>query len=184
MICPSCGTENENNALFCTSCGAKLENITEAVVDTAENTFVQEKGLVWAHILGYFLLWLVAVDTFASSIKSISGKQYGDYKDLIYGMYGALKPVDVLYGVFLMVLAVGCVYCAYGIITKKKYVIKVLPLLYLVSAASGLIYVSIFSVIIKQSAFTGETLFSIIFEAVLFFVNRIYFENRKDIFVK
>ena len=42
MFCPKCGNQLEENALFCSSCGAKMEDFQTAAEATPEETPAQE----------------------------------------------------------------------------------------------------------------------------------------------
>lgn len=204
MFCTSCGAENENNALFCTNCGAKLTQSaapaatpvdeTPAVTPaepvfagnsavTPEVSTVSERGLKWAYFLGYFALWLGVLINAVSGFKAMSGSEYGEYKDLVYGMYGGLKAVDVLYGILLLAFAALGVVSALSIIKLQKRAIKLVPFMYLIGGIIAVVYVILVSIIIGSSAFSGQILLVMVVDVAMFFINKTYFENRNNIFV-
>ncbi len=48
MICPSCGQEMRDNAVFCDTCGARLATLPEEVAST-EGEWVSPSGFVGRH---------------------------------------------------------------------------------------------------------------------------------------
>jgi len=89
----------------------------------------------------------------------------------------------MIYGVALLVLAVLGVITAVSIIKYKKNAGTLVCAMYLVSAIVAFIYLVGASSVLGQFAGNSNSVVSIIVGIVMFFVNKIYFGNRKDIFV-
>jgi len=175
MFCNNCGTQLEEGAAFCPNCGGSV-GVAPA----------PQLGLKWAHFLSYFALWLgallnviVAFTVFTGSIYSAQGIE----AEYVYAVFPGLKPVDMIYGVALLVLAVLGVITAVSIIKYKKNAGTLVCAMYLVSAIVAFIYLVGASSVLGQFAGNSNSVVSIIVGIVMFFVNKIYFGNRKDIFV-
>jgi tryptophan-rich sensory protein len=175
MFCNNCGTQLEEGAAFCPNCGSSV-GVAPA----------PQLGLKWAHFLSYFALWLgallnviVAFTVFTGSIYSAQGIE----AEYVYAVFPGLKPVDMIYGVALLVLAVLGVITAVSIIKYKKNAGTLVCAMYLVSAIVAFIYLVGASSVLGQFAGNSSSVVSIIVGIVMFFVNKIYFGNRKDIFV-
>ncbi|PHU33767.1 zinc ribbon domain-containing protein [Pseudobutyrivibrio ruminis] len=175
MFCNNCGTQLEEGAAFCPNCGGSV-GVAPA----------PQLGLKWAHFLSYFALWLgallnviVAFTVFTGSIYSAQGIE----AEYVYAVFPGLKPVDMIYGVALLVLAVLGVITAVSIIKYKKNAGTLVCAMYLVSAIVAFIYLVGASSVLGQFAGNSSSVASIIVGIVMFFVNKIYFGNRKDIFV-
>ncbi|WP_405376252.1 zinc ribbon domain-containing protein [Pseudobutyrivibrio sp.] len=175
MFCNNCGTQLEEGAAFCPNCGGSV-GVAPA----------PQLGLKWAHFLSYFALWLgallnviVAFTVFTGSLYSAQGIE----AEYVYAVLPGLKPIDMIYGVALLVLAVLGVITAVSIIKYKKNAGTLVCAMYLVSAIVAFIYLVGASSVLGQFAGNSSSVASIIVGIVMFFVNKIYFGNRKDIFV-
>ena len=175
MFCNNCGTQLEEGAAFCPNCGSSV-SVAPA----------PQLGLKWAHFLSYFALWLgallnviVAFTVFTGSLYSAQGIE----AEYVYAVLPGLKPIDMIYGVALLVLAVLGVITAVSIIKYKKNAGTLVCAMYLVSAIVAFIYLVGASSVLGQFAGNSSSVASIIVGIVMFFVNKIYFGNRKDIFV-
>ena len=175
MFCNNCGTQLEEGATFCPSCGS--------AVGTEPST---QLGLKWAHFLAYFALWagallniIIAVTVFTGSLYSSQGIE----AEYVYAILPGLKPIDMIYGVALLAMAVLGVITAVSIIKYKKNAGTLVCAMYLISAIVVFIYTIGASSVLGQFAGTSSSVVSIIGGIVMFFVNKIYFGNRKDIFV-
>lgn len=175
MFCNNCGTQLEEGATFCPSCGSAVAAAP-----------APQLGLKWAHFLAYFALWagaliniIVAVTVFTGSLYSAQGIE----AEYVYAVFPGLKPMDMIYGVALLAMAVLGVITAVSILKYKKNAGALVCAMYLVSAIIAFIYLVGASSVIGQFAGTSNNIVSIIVGIVMFFVNRVYFGNRKDIFV-
>lgn len=99
--CPNCNSENDENSMFCQSCGTKLEikkptvnNIN--VVDNSPSFF--EKKLKYKIILGYLplLVQLFALSGALSSVKMINSDRFMLYPLICFGItfYAASKLIE------------------------------------------------------------------------------------------
>lgn len=175
MFCNNCGTQLEEGAAFCPNCGGSV-GVAPA----------PQLGLKWAHFLAYFALWAGALLNLFNGITAITGTQYdavGVDADYIYAIYPGLKPLNIIYGVVCLALVVLGVITAVSIIKYKKNSGTLVCSMNLISAIIMLIYAVGAVSILGQYANISSIIPQIIVGIVMFFVNRVYFGNRKDIFV-
>lgn len=176
MFCNSCGTQLADDATFCPNCG-------NAVNAAAAQPVL---GLKWAHFLSYFALWLGAVANVVMCILVFTGALYEAQDvpaELVYSFFPGLQPLNYFYGVCLIVMAVLGVITAVSINKYMRRSGTLVCSMYLASAIISCIYLIGTSVIIGQFAMDSSAAASIIVGIVMFFVNRIYFKNRENIFV-
>ncbi|MCQ2081214.1 MAG: zinc ribbon domain-containing protein [Lachnospiraceae bacterium] len=175
MFCPKCGKENQEGVKFCISCGEPLGGTTAA--------YAYDTPLNWAKFLGYFALWLSALLNFIGGVSAFGGSQYGDLKGLVYNIFPGMRAVDIIYGLLCIALAGLGGYCAYGIIMHKKFVVNYIPLLYAAAAGIVFVYSLVATIVVGQSCFSASIIVNIIVSVVMVFVNSVYFNKRKHIFV-
>ena len=175
MFCNNFGTQLEEGATFCPSCGSAVAAAP-----------APQLGLKWAHFLAYFALWAGALVNIYNAIAALTGLHYeaaGVDADYVYAVFPGLKPVDMIYGVACLVLVVLGVMTAVSILKYKKNAGTLVCAMYLISAIVVFIYTIGASSALGQFAGDSRNIVTIIVGIVMFFVNRVYFGNRKDIFV-
>ena len=178
MICNFCGTQLTEDAVKCPNCGK----------DVCSDNFQQSEqkpkyGLGWAHFLAYFGLWAGALLNAFSAIAMFTGSVYGGLAERVYNIYPSLKSVDRFYAVCLFVFVVLAVITAISIIKLKKKAGVLVCSMYLASALVGVIYIVSTTAILGMSTLNPTTAASIGVSVIMFFVNIVYFNHRKDIFV-
>ena len=139
----------------------------------------------WYKFLIWFSLFLGALVNFGAGIASLTGATYGDDAALVYAFYQGLKPVDVIYGVVLVLLAVATIAVRQELAHFKKDG----PLHYLVLIGANIVIALVH--LIALAAVTGlrigdladsSTWGSMFASAVLIVVNYLYFGKRKHLF--
>ena len=127
------------------------------------------------------------MSTSARGIASLTGATYGDDAALVYAFYQGLKPVDVIYGVVLVLLAVATIAVRQELAHFKKDG----PLHYLVLIGANIVIALVH--LIALAAVTGlgigdladsSTWGSMFASAVLIVVNYLYFGKRKHLFLQ
>ena len=185
MICNTCGAELEEGAKFCLKCGNPVGDNVAAPVNAPVQT--QTVGLKWAHFLCYFALWAGAVINLYNAVMMLTGLVYassGVSADMVYEIFGTpLKFTDKFYGVVMLAAVVVAVVAALSIMKFKAISGKMVCALNAIVVLSDIGYVAATSAITGISTLTGALTGNIIIAAVMFFVNMVYFNNRKHIFV-
>jgi len=192
MFCNKCGTQLEDGAKFCPSCGTPVgnevnNNMQEQPMAQPMGAQVQQPGLAWANFLGYFAIWFGSLLNLISAIQMLTGLVYnaaGGSADLVYAVFGTgLMVLDKVYGALLLGLVVLGVMTALSIIKRKKNTGKLLTILYAGVIIVSILYIVITSAILGSSTLDASSGTSIVVSVIMLIVNHIYFKKRQHIFV-
>ena len=198
MYCRFCGKQIPDHAKFCPECGADLtpapsaappENapsVPAAPVPGAAPIGVIEtpqRGMKWFKFIIYFQLWAGMLVNLVTAGKYFTGAYYEGNAEMVYCVFPALQPLDIVMGVVCLALAVYAVVVQRALAKFRAKGPMMYYLMYIVNTAATVLYLLIGSIIIGQSAFTAEVAGSIIGSLVMLFVNIPYFNNRKHLFV-
>ena len=114
MFCRKCGAKNDDNATFCSSCGAKLYEANQQTANPDLATLVEKKNSLIAVILNFFFPGI--------------GYWYWGYKKVL-GIHPALVFIGwivvtsfcsyLLYGLGLVFLALS-LFVAYDLYVKTE----------------------------------------------------------------
>lgn len=194
-FCPNCGTACDDSQAFCQSCGANLRTTQQPQPQQpygqqpyAQQPYAQtpELGMKWFKFIIYVQLFLSALANLGTGISVLTGSQYGEGKELVYYVFSSLKTVDVLYGVVLIVLAVGAIYVRMQLAGYRANGPKLYLVLMSATALASFIY------IIAASSAIGELsrslnlttyITNLIISALLIVINAMYFKKRAHLFV-
>lgn len=206
-FCPQCGSSNEDASAFCAACGAPLEDSATQPQPTqqpydqsqpAQPSYDQSQpaqqprytlagpGMGWHKFLIYFSLWAGAVLNLFSGITTLTGASYGEMRGLVYATFGALRVLDMAYGLCLIALAVLCVVTRFQLAGFKALGPKLLMGVYGVNLVSAVGYVALAGAILQVGV--GDLLdttmiTSLVTSAVMMVVNYTYYKKRADLFV-
>ena len=210
MYCRFCGKQIPDNAKFCSECGANLapapsaapEESAPAVPMVPENAAAPamphgtpdsaaaigviatpQRGMKWFKFIIYFQLWAGMLVNLVTAGKYFTGAYYEGNAEMVYRVFPALQPLDIVMGVVCLALAVYAVVVQRALAKFRAKGPMMYYLMYIVNTAVTVLYLLIGSIIIGQSAFTAEVAGSIIGSLVMLFVNIPYFNNRKHLFV-
>ncbi|SES93260.1 zinc-ribbon domain-containing protein [Pseudobutyrivibrio sp. C4] len=204
MFCSSCGTQLEEGTLFCPNCGnpvAQANDTAQAQANSAAQASAPVNpapqfdgstqyytpqpvlGLKWANFLGYFALWAGALGNLVVGIQYITGLIYGGDADLIYDYFSGLQIIDIIYGICVIATVALSVMTALSIIKRKKQAGMLVCLNYIVQAAVVFVHTIAEAIIIHSFGGVSTAITAIIVSIVMIFVNRVYFNNRRDVFV-
>lgn len=156
----------------------------------AQRSYPQNPALPmnWHKFLVYFALWAGAVLNVIYGIITLTGGQYGIYKELVYAVIPGLKAPDIIYGISLIGLGGFGFYVAASMLKFKKGAPKLLQYLYIAAAALSVLYVIIAVIILsKYSGDLGSVIASVavtlVIAVVMVIVNNIYYKKREHLFV-
>lgn len=191
MFCIKCGTQIPDNARFCTKCGLPVGGQQAEIASQPAFTEAEPMPMPmkWFKFLIYFGLFAGAVINLVTGLLTVTGMTYeistpGVTAKMVYSYYGNdLKLLDTVYGIVLILLAVFGIVVRFRLAGYKKDGPGLLYTVYGVSAAVGLTYAIIVSVLtgvtLDASGFSG-----IITSVAMIFVNYTYFKKRSHLFVK
>ena len=166
MYCRFCGKQIPDHAKFCPECGADLAPAPSAA--PPENTLSVPAAPV------------VPVEP---AMPPQGTPYYEGNAEMVYHVFPALQPLDIVMGVVCLALAVYAVVVQRALAKFRAKGPMMYYLMYIVNTAATVLYLLIGSIIIGQSVFTAEVAGSIIGSLVMLFVNIPYFNNRKHLFV-
>lgn len=191
-VCPSCQRENPIPSTHCPACGAPM---TEEVQQAAERERINRQnvglmGMKWYKFLMYFNLPVSLVINGYGLYESIANWKGLDlskyYDNLQQPVYVETAASMVLGAAVLVLLAVAL----WGLIKKKWIGVKALLGSYLVNALFGLLMIVVMLRVqpepgmetMLKSQFISQYATSVIGMAVMFGLNRVYFNKRKALF--
>ena len=147
----------------------------------------KELGLKWHKFLIYFSLWLGAIGFWVSSVVVATGLMYKDKKDAVYQVFPLMQWLNVGYAFVLIFLGIYTIYVRYQLAGFVKDAPKKLLFITLASPVISLIYLLIMSMIMNvpfvQIITSSDVLRDFSSALIFFMINKIYYNNRKELFV-
>lgn len=155
----------------------------------SQNAAAPALPMRWFKFLIYFALFASALLNLVNGIKSITGAQYGDEKELVYAFFESLKAIDVIMGILCIGLAAFTVYVRFRLAAYKADGPKLLIIMYIAVLAIDILYLIAVAFAISKSGvgigdlLSGSVIGTLIGSVVMLIVNKIYFDKRKALFV-
>lgn len=204
MFCPNCGNQCPDGTKFCQSCGTPLINNqqqnTQPDFNNQQANYQQPyqqypqyvdpyngHPMNWYKFLIYFALFAGAFFNVCYAVLYMTGKIYETQNVdpmAVYYLYPNVKPVDIVYGILLIALAVFMVITRFQLSGLKKNGPKMIVALYGINIAMVIVYSIAISCTTDYMAFNASTIGQCVIPIVMAVVNKVYFDRRKDIFVK
>ena len=150
---------------------------------SADVAAAPQRGMKWFKFIIYFQLWAGMLVNLVTAGKYFTGAHYEGNAEMVYRVFPALQPLDIVLGVVCLALAVYTVVVQRALAKFRAKGPMMYYLIYIVSTAGTVLYLLIASIILGQSVFTAEVAGSIIGSLVMIFINIPYFNNRKHLFV-
>ena len=144
-----------------------------------------ERPMKWHKFLIYFLLWFSAIANIVSGFQAISGSQYGASANRVYSNFPGLKTIDIIFGLFVLFIAVFTIVTRFKLAGFKADGPKYLILVYIMSAAVSIVYILavIANTPLTMGDFGSQLIGQIIGPVIMVAINRTYYNNRADLFV-
>ena len=205
MFCPNCGNQIPDGSSFCGNCGAPLDsqpnpqqpqgNPYQAPQQTPYGFAPQAPVLTmkWYKFLIYFLLFAIGILNVIGGITALTGAQYTaengeNVSKAVYVLFPDLKTIDIIYGIACVLLGVFQFYIRFQLAKYKAKAPSYILAMYVATAVITAIYS--FAVvgivpdeIVSHSELIGQGVGAIIGAGVMAFLNKIYFDKRKHLFV-
>lgn len=203
MFCAKCGNQIAEGSAFCNNCGTAVtpQSAQQPVQEPVYQQPVYQQpvqpvqdltpqpSMKWYKFLIYFSLWAGAVLNIFSAISMLTGSQYGTdgEAELVYAMFEDLKTLDMLCGIFALVLAVFSIYTRFQLAGFKQKAPMFLTILYAGVCVYDLIYIigctnALPEYVLSEMDFTSMYS-NLVTSAVMIFVNMSYFKKRAHLFV-
>lgn len=195
MFCSNCGKELPDNIAYCTNCGVKLQNINNPQASarmpwTQQYNPVQpQPEMKWYKFLIYFSFFAGAVLNLISGILNFVGGNYLIYgldPETVYSTFDGLRILDIGYGIVYIAFVPFALYVRSALAGFKK---DAPNMFYIYTIAGSFISVSysLFSSIVMSgdiSETIGQIVGNIAGQVLFIALNIIYFNKRKQLFVK
>ncbi len=200
MFCKNCGAAIEEGQTSCPVCGTAVPSESERAV-SVQYAYPPATALPmkWYKFLINFMLFFSAALNAISGIRVIIGDQYYkngpiDVAKAVYSQFGALKTVDVVYGIVLIAFALFTLYTRSRLAGYCKNGPKMLLLMYILNFAFAVLYTAAVYITLASYGFSprlldflttaGATLLTTaVTSGVMIVINLEYFRNRKHLFV-
>lgn len=199
MFCKNCGAAIEEGQTSCPVCGTAVPSESERAV-SVQYAYPPATALPmkWYKFLINFMLFFSAALNAINGIKLIIGDQYRDgnvdMSGLVYSQFGALKTVDVVYGIVLIAFALFTLYTRSRLAGYCKNGPKMLLLMYILNFAFAVLYTAAVYITLASYGVSlsivdflltdGVTvLTTAVADGVMIVINLEYFRNRKHLFV-
>lgn len=202
MFCNHCGSQIPDNATMCPNCGAPTTNPSpQLAYSTPESAYRQPNAyanqdyngfpMKWYKFLIYFLLFASGILNIISGIMAMTGAQHGGLASMVYAVFGALKPIDVIFGLCAIGLGIYAIYVRFELAKLKRGAPKKLMMIYVFNCVINLVYAIAAIIIISSNPYSGNAATSIspsiigtiIGAVVMIIVNKVYFDKRASLFV-
>ena len=189
MFCPHCGKNLQDTAAFCAHCGQPVqqpEQPTDPVILPPDPAPILPP-MKWFKFLIYFSLFAGAVLNFINGITTMLGTQYGEYKQLVYSTFGALRFFDLFCGIYLIALAVFSIYTRFRLAGFRANAPRLLMIVYIAAAVYALLQTAGSMAILPQDSWADidftSVISSLVSSMIWIAVNNKYFQNRAFLFV-
>ncbi len=189
MLCYKCQKEIPDNSLVCSWCGAEMSDAARRSGGFSAMG-VQFLPMNWFKFLIYFVLFFEAVQYVFTGIMyitgyvaklSLGGEGYVVYHISEYGRGYAW--IDVLYGFLCLSLAVFAIFARFRLAKFRKNAMWVYIAYLMASGLIGTLYGAVYLIVAGAAPrfiFAGIT--ELIPQALLAYLNYIYFMKRKHLF--
>lgn len=144
----------------------------------------------WHKFLIYFALWAGGILSIVNGVRIMTGNIYGlsaSQLEFLYGYYAGLKVVDVLFGIFAVLIGAFTIYTRFQLAGFKEGAPNKLTITYVLSLVFNLAYNLVVAAIVglELSDFVAALVSVAIssgISIVMLFVNRTYYNNRAHLF--
>ena len=164
------------------------------------------KPLKWHKFMIYFALWARAIFGFCNALFFAGGLHYTNprtgfpdrsVRDRLYDLFPSIKRIDLAYFVMLIILSLYIIYIRFQLARFRKGAPKKLLSFYMAEFITFLAYVLCYAMVITSQLinlghpdvaeqvwhFVGESLWNLLPIVIMFFINKKYYDNRKELFV-
>ena len=148
-------------------------------------------GMKWYKFLIYFLLFAAGILNIIGGIVYLTGIQYGSALEakLVYEFFPNLKTMDIIYGIVVIALGVFQIYTRFQLASYKAKSPSYILYMYVINGAATAIYSFVVSDMIdvllpaESAQLSGQAIGAILGAALFVWLNKIYFDKRKHLFV-
>ena len=144
---------------------------------------MKEYSMKWYKFIIYVHLFFTALRSIGSAYVFFSGSLYQGNANAVYAAFSGMKTLDMLMGIINIGIAVFCIIVRQKLANFKKEGPDWYLTLIGLSLATSIMYIGMASIITGINLMNSSIVPSIVEIIVLLVANRIYFDNRKELFV-
>lgn len=175
--CQYCGHEIPEDARYCPHCGA-TQNVYQS------HTTFQTNSMKWYTFLVYVGLIVGAISYVYTGVQMLTGAHYDGNAVYVYAAYPWLKAVDMIIGLGSIAIAVLAIVTRQKLVNYRSDGPKFLIIYYSAAAILAVIYILIISIPGGQIAANIMTMIpSLAVSVLMIYINKSYFDKRKDMFI-
>ena len=139
----------------------------------------------WHNFLIYFALWAGGILNGISGFRAISGTQYGADAGRVYSYYPGLKTIDVIFGAFVIFIAIFTIVTRFKLAGFRKDGPTCLFLVYILNAVGSVFYILavVSTTSLSLDTFGAQLVGQIVGSIILVCANKVYYNNRAYMFV-
>lgn len=191
MRCGQCDEVLPEGARFCPKCGS-VQLLPDGSPPPSDGKLppgilAHAYPMKWYKALIYVILFLSALWYLINGVQLLAGTAYGAPSAEVYGMFPALKPLSIIMGLLYLGMAGGFLLTRQKLAGFRKDAVWWLLGLYVLDLVLSLVFGIAQWVIFKDLKFAGDILGSLLISSIMSIVflvlNRIYFDNREELFV-
>ncbi len=177
MICRNCGSNNEDDAVFCSKCGKALDG----------KSINKPLGMKWFKFIIYVQLILAFFMDLFSAYTIFAGIVYFEgltnITAQVYSVVPALKLIDMSFAVVCVGMAVFSVYVRQKLVNYRLNAGNFYLFFLAITALSSLLYNGIKFLVSGIDPFSAIFIFSLLETMILLLINFEYFKKRKHLFI-
>lgn len=148
-------------------------------------------GMKWFKFLIYFALFAGGILNILGGITILNGSQYGSALEakLVYAFFPNLKTIDIIFGIVCIALGIFQIYVRFQLASFKAKAPQYITIMYLITGISTAIYSFVVAGMIPDvlsdygSQLVGQGVGGLIGAGILVWLNKIYFNKRKHLFI-
>lgn len=211
MFCPTCGCQLPDGSDFCAACGNPVPASAQPACQPPceqqapyeqpayEQPYyyqapVPELPMKWFKFLIYLSLFVAAFSNLVNGIAYITGHIYEMQEQVeaatVYDAFPAMRPVDILFGIYQIAAAAYCLVVRQSLAQFKAIGPKLLIGLYGATACATVLYEVATGIVLAAAgaefdvtSVIGSCIGSVLGFVVMYFCNKTYFEKRNHLFV-
>lgn len=204
IVCKVCGAQVDSTKVaFCPKCNSDLQ-YQDVTAGGANGASVPNYAppMKWFKFIIWFSLFAGALLNLVSGIRYINGSIHGEYAEMLYEIYGSMRTIDLVYGCFMVFIALYAIFTRIMLAGYRKIGPSLLYGLYIMIMVSGIIYAVAFqdaTAANELSEYYGnfgrgisfdyvklwlQVAGNVIENVVVLCINVVYFGNRKRLFNK
>lgn len=177
MFCRNCGSEIENESVFCPKCGKPTSN-DKATKPLGMKWF---KFIIYVQLIFAFLLNLFSAYRLYSGLIYFDGTRNMSFQ--VYSLFPSLRYVNLVFAAFSVGMAVFSIIVRQRLVKFRVKAVNHYLIFLGLNLLISLLYYGVTYLASGINTFDTELLYNITQSLALIFINVDYFRKRKHLFI-